>query len=195
MYYIIYLILFIVVVSIIMIIQSVDNELTYQVSTIDNKKYLVRNDERKQESANYMAKIRKNLHILVNHLKVNFSNDHRIDILTKKYNPDNLSESMKSSIYTSYSVNKGQKIVICIKEKNEAETMIGLNTVMFVVIHEISHIITKSIGHTDEFWNNMRFLLEQSINLGIYKKEDYKKNPKKYCGIEIKDSPLDGDPQ
>ena len=176
-----------------MLIQGVNNELVYQTSTIDNKKYLVRNDERKQESADYMAKIKKNIYILIEHLKTNYANDERIFLLQKKYNPDSISESMKSSLYTSYSVNKGEKLVICIKEKDAEETLIDMNTVMFVVIHEIAHIITVSIGHTKEFWNNMKFLLENAITLGIYTNKNYKQNPQKYCGIMITDSPVNND--
>ena len=190
MYYIFFISLFIIVICIIMGIQSLNNELTYITSTLDNKQYLVRNDDRKQQSANYMSRIQKNINILYEHCKINFPDDERIKRLIKRYNPDKISESMKSSIYTSYSVNKGQKIVICIKEKDEAETLIDINTIMFVVIHELAHVITKSIGHNDEFWNNMRFLLEISVKLGIYDYKDYKKTPKKYCGIMITDSPL-----
>ena len=193
MHYTHILVILIIIVSLLMLIQGVNNELIYQISTIDNKKYLVRNDERKQESADYMAKIKKSIYILIEHLKTNYANDERIHLLQKKYNPDSISESMKSSLYTSYSVNKGEKLVICIKEKNTQETFIDMNTVMFVVIHEIAHIITISIGHTKEFWSNMKFLLENAISLGIYTHKNYKKNPKKYCGIMITDSPIDND--
>ena len=68
-------------------IQSLNNELAYQVSSIDNKKYLVRNDDRKLESANYMAEIHKRLYILTEHLKTNFPNDERIKILKKNIIP------------------------------------------------------------------------------------------------------------
>ena len=61
---------------------------------------------------------------------------------------------------------------------------------MFVAIHELAHVITKSIGHTDEFWDNMKFLLKKSVKINIYKKHDYKNNPIPYCGTEITDSPL-----
>lgn len=191
MYFIYILILFIMIISMLIFIQGINNELIYHISTIDNKKYLVRNDDRKQESANYMARIQQKIYILMEHLKTNFSDDIRIQRLLKKYDPDNVCESMKSSIYTSYSVNKGEKLVICIKEKNEQETFIDMNTLIFVVVHEIAHIMTKSIGHNKEFWDNMKFLLEHSIKLGIYTKIDYKHTPKKYCGIMITDSPLE----
>tara|TARA_B110000908_G_C10117841_1_gene386200 strand:- start:187 stop:762 length:576 start_codon:yes stop_codon:yes gene_type:complete len=191
MNYIYGLVLFIVIASALIFIQSINNELTYYVSTVDNKKYLVRNDDRKHESANYMARVQKKIYILLEHMKSNYGDDGRVQRLLQKYNSDNICESMKNSIYTSYSVNKGEKIVICIKEKDKEETFIDMNTTVFVVIHEIAHIMTKSVGHNKDFWDNMKFLLENSIKLGIYTKEDYKNAPKKYCGIMITDSPLD----
>ena len=60
---------------------------------------------------------------------------------------------------------------------------------MYVALHEISHIATKSVGHTDEFWKNFKFFIEQAHILNIYKPIDYKKTPAKYCGMEITDNP------
>jgi predicted metal-dependent hydrolase len=60
---------------------------------------------------------------------------------------------------------------------------------MFVAIHEIAHIMTLSVGHTEEFWQNFKFLLEHAVQLGIYEPIDYKKNPKNYCGMTISDNP------
>ena len=61
MYYIYVISLFVIIVTIIIFIQSLNNELTYVVSLLDNRKYLVRNDDRKQESADYMSKIYQNI--------------------------------------------------------------------------------------------------------------------------------------
>ena len=61
---------------------------------------------------------------------------------------------------------------------------------MFVAIHELAHVITKSVGHTSEFWNNMKFILKKAIKLKVYKQHDYRNNPISYCGVEITDSPL-----
>ena len=30
-------------------------------------------------------------------------------------------------------------------------------------MHELAHIITKSIGHTDEYWNNYKLILKQQL--------------------------------
>ena len=51
--------------------------------------------------------------------------------------------------------------------------------------------MTKSIGHKPEFWDNFKYMLEESVKIGIYKKNNFTKNPKDYCGTKITDSPLD----
>ena len=89
-----------------------------------------------------------------------------------------------------YSINKGEKIVFCIRAKDGSNKLEPLNTMLFVAIHELSHLMTKSIGHNQEFWDNMRFLLNDSINSNLYTKEDYFNNPVDYCGTVINDSPL-----
>ena len=65
------------------------------------------------------------------------------------------------------------------------------NTIMFVIIHELAHIMTTSIGHTKEFWDNMKYLLEEANKLGLYKIIDYSNNNIEYCGMYIKSTPYD----
>ena len=167
------------------------NEVTSVKSTIDNNEYLVRNRDDKVEAANILAQIRKNLEKIIESMKNKYPNDVSVLRMNKNFRPDNLSESGKSNQYTSYSVNKGEKIVFCIRQKDENETFVDMNTIMFVSIHELAHVMSKSVGHTEEFWKNFKLLLEESISLGIYKKENYSNNPKAYCGITVTDSPLD----
>jgi predicted metal-dependent hydrolase len=170
--------------------ESKYSELTYVKSSIDNRQYLVRNVEDKQEAADMLATIRKNLDSIVNHLSENNSHDARVERLISNYRPEKLSESIPNTNYTSYSVNKGEKIVFCIRSKDKQQKLVDINTIMFVAIHELAHVMTKSIGHTEEFWNNMKYLLKKGINIGVYKNHDYKNNPIPYCGTEITDSPL-----
>ena len=60
---------------------------------------------------------------------------------------------------------------------------------MFVTLHELAHIMTKSIGHTKEYWDNFKDLLSEAVKINIYKPVDYSKDPIKYSGEEITDSP------
>ena len=50
--------------------------------------------------------------------------------------------------------------------------------------------MTKSVGHTVEFWDNFKRLLKVAVENKLYDKENYSNNPKEYCGIKVSDSPL-----
>ena len=170
--------------------ESKYSELIYVKSSVDDRSYLVRNLPDKQKAADLLGNVRKNLDTIANYLKKNDNDKERLKRLEKNYRPNNLSEAIPKANYTSYSVNKGEKIVFCIRSKNDKESLEDINTVMFVAIHELAHVITKSVGHTSEFWNNMKFILKKAIKLKVYKQHDYRNNPISYCGVEITDSPL-----
>lgn len=157
-------------------------------STVDNNDYYVQDKEDATEAANLIAKIREKLNILINHLKKSYPNDERTKLLIKNYKEDRLSEGVSDPRYTSYSVNKGEQIVLCLRNNDK---LMDLNTMMFVVLHEMAHLSSVSIGHTDEFWTNFKWILLESINIGIYVKQDFNTKPVEYCGMSITSSPLD----
>ena len=177
------------VITVFIFLESKNNDVVYVKSTIDNKSYLVRNLPDKVKAANMLAKTRKKLLDLCNILEKKYNKNKAINRLVYNFRPDNLSEGASSNKYTSYSVNKGEKIVFCLRSRNSKEDLVQENTMMFVALHELAHVMTKSIGHTDEFWNNFKFLLKHAIAHGLYVKQDFKKKPVKYCGTMITDSP------
>jgi len=190
-----FFLLLIVITIVYLYLEAKATEVTY-VKAKDDSEYLVRNLPDKEEAANLLADMKKRLTKLVNGV-YNKKNDdgfkHKkkeIEQLNSNYNADALSESSPGNKYTSYSINKGKKIVYCIRAKNVSNKLIDLNTMMFVAIHELGHLMTKEIGHVPEFWDNMKFLLEKGIDYNVYKKQDYHSNPVDYCGTKITDSPL-----
>jgi len=158
------------------------------VSTIDNRNYEVQIKDDAQEAANLIAQIREKLIIITDHLIKSYPDEDRTMRLKKNFRPDNIKEGIDNPEFTSYSVNKGEQIVLCLRSHNK---LMDLNTMIFVVLHELAHICTLSIGHTTEFWDNFKWILEEAINIGIYKKQDFKLNNVDYCGMKITDSPLD----
>ena len=159
--------------------------------------YLVRNLPDKEEAALLLSKIRDRLSKIVEHVSKDIDkkeqskeHNHSLKRLKKNYKPNNITESSPGNKYTSYSINKGDKIVFCLRAKDGSNDLVDINTMMFVAIHELAHLMTKSIGHTTEFWDNMRFLLNVGIEIGVYKKQDFNNNPVDYCGTKITDTPL-----
>jgi len=163
-----------------------------------NVEFLVRNLPDKEEAALLLSKIRERLLQIVENTTSkkkledkDKDKDHvnALKRLKKNYKPNNITESSPGNKYTSYSINKGEKIVFCLRSK-ETNKLVDINTMMFVAIHELAHLMTKSIGHTTEFWDNMRFLLKEGIKLKVYEKQDFNKVPVEYCGTQITDTPL-----
>lgn len=165
-------------------------EVEYVVSTVDNKEYLVRSLPDKQEAANLLAKIRSNLEKLVYSLKETYPDKEATKNIAKNFHSDKISEGAEHAKYTSYSINKGEKIVLCIRSKDKKKELVDLNTMMFVSLHELAHIATTSVGHTQEFWDNFKWILKEAVKMNIYTYQDFNNSPKGYCGIEITDSPL-----
>lgn len=156
-------------------------------SNVNNKEYYVRKLSDKQEAADKLGNLTLRLKKLISHVQ----NDMRdgVDRLESRFNSDIITENIPGSKYVAYSVNKGQELSICIRNK-ETNTFIDDNTITFVAIHELSHIMSRSTGHTEEFWDNMKYLLEQASDIGIYSPVDYSTNPIVYCGEEINSTPL-----
>ena len=160
------------------------------ISNVDGNTYCVRERSKLELAADKLAKVNLNMKSLVEHCKNNFNSEERIKRLTEGFNPKKITETLPTSEFTAYSENKGEKIAFCLDtEKNNKGRLIDLNTLTFVAIHELSHVASKSVGHTPEFWANFKFLLQEAEKINIYKPVDYSKNPKKYCGMEINDNP------
>ena len=154
-------------------------------SSIDGRIYIVRKLPDAKKAADKLAEINKKVLRLISSLDPKKDG---VDDLINNYNPDALSETVIGSKYTSYSVNKGEKISICIRGIND-NTFIDDNTVLFVVIHELAHVMTEEIGHPPEFWENMKTLLKYSIDSKVYNYINYRENPVYYCGVYVDDTP------
>ena len=142
-----------------------------------------------QLAADLLSKVTKNLKDLVVYCSKKFPDDENVHRMVQKFNPTKISETLPTSEYTAYSENKGEKIAFCLNKEKNGTKLIDINTLTFVAIHELAHIMTISEGHKQEFWQNFKFLLEQAKTAKIYEPIDYKKNPEPYCGMDITDNP------
>jgi hypothetical protein len=160
------------------------------ISSVDGNKYCVRERSKEKQAANLLATVTEKCKKMVDYMKQNHSDDPRVNRLVNGFNPKKISETLPTSELTAYSENKGEKIAFCLNKKKEDNTqLIDLNTLTFVALHELSHIMTSSIGHKQDFWNNFKYLLQNAKSAGIYDPVDYKKNPESYCGMTITDNP------
>jgi hypothetical protein len=159
------------------------------ISDVDGERYCVRERTKMSLAADLLANVTQRCKDLVIYCGKKYPSDENIQRLVQKFNPTKISETLPTSEFTAYSENKGEKIAFCLNKQKDGTQLIDLNTLTFVAIHELAHIMTSSEGHKQEFWKNFKFLLENAKAAGIYDPVDYKKNPESYCGMEITDNP------
>lgn len=165
--------------------------ISYIKSTIDDQYYLVRNEGAKQEAANFLAEIRNDLINLCIFLKNKGEKVDDVNRFFNRLNPDNIIESPDDDENTSYCINKGEEIAICLRYKTDNTKFHEKNTILYVILHELAHVMSVSIGHNEEFMENFRFLLNNANEAKIWKKTNYQKEPANYCGIVIRENILD----
>jgi hypothetical protein len=159
------------------------------ISDVDGNKYCVRERRKLEMAADRLATVNNNMKAVVEDCGENFSNKECVKRLIDGYNPQKIYETLPTSKYTAYSQNKGEKMAFCLDTEKQNGQLIDMNTLTFVALHELAHVATKSIGHTDEFWDNFKFLLQRASKIGVYSPVDYSKKPERYCGMTIDDNP------
>ena len=164
--------------------------LVYVVSARDQRRYLVRNLPDRQQAADLLAYVRALLTTLIARLRRAYPRDENVRRLERRYRRDEIQETPPSSKHTSYTVNKGENIVLCVRARDSDNRLVSVNTLVFVALHELAHVYSVSQGHTEEFWDAFRFLLAHAIKWNVYTHVDYSLYPEKYCGTVITDTPL-----
>ena len=185
-----YLIIFFIIIISIKIYYETDFfHLKCIISDVNNKTYCVRESKYMNEAADLLAEVANRLDRLVSVLSKKNKQNETVSRLKKRFDSNKIKETLPTSKYTAYSENKGEKIAFCLqKEKNENK-LIDLNTLMFVALHELSHIGTKEVGHTETFWNNFKFLLKEAVEINIYNPVNYDEKPIEYCSMKLNDNP------
>lgn len=190
------IIIIVLIIAIIFIFRKFANiGMTYVKSDIDGEYYLVRDEIDKNQAANILAKIRQNVNKLIDYLYININDEHNHEYkdyiirLHEKGRNIIIVESEKDSIYTSYSVGKGEQIVFCLRSRRGHNGLHDLNLMMYVVLHEISHVACPIYdNHGPLFKKIFSFIAMTAVDIGIYRKINFAHDPMEYCGLTISDS-------
>ena len=159
------------------------------IASKDGNRYCVREREKLELAADLLATVTDKCKKMVAYMKEKHPDDPRVKRLVEGFNPKRISETLPTSELTAYSENKGEKIAFCLNTTKDGNRLIDINTLTFVALHELSHIMTESIGHKQDFWQNFKFLLINAKEANIYQPVDYKSKPQEYCGMTINDNP------
>ncbi len=161
------------------------------VSEYDGQHYEVRkvgDNENKQTAANYLAILNSKINKLIDYMNLhNLPDPDTAKRLYHRWMECELKETNSNEKSAAYTLNKSAEIRICIRDQND--NFENINTSMFVILHELSHVASISYGHEEEFRNNFSYITHLASSLGIYKPENFKQTPKMYCGTAINTTP------
>lgn len=166
------------------------------ISTVDGKMYKVHTKHpNPQKAANTFAELNRRITNLIKFLSERYNdNSERCNVVRKLisvYNSSNLIENSpkNSSGDTSYTINKGSIIAICLRDPLFFDIH-NIDILTFVLLHEMVHIAIIDIDHPEKFWSTFRFILEEAEKIGIYTRFNFELQPVFYCGLKVDYNPL-----
>ncbi len=168
-------------------VRSYYGEVEIVKAETDGRRYIVRKLPDRQEAAELLARINRRLIRVIDHMRQTYPDDPDVRRLVSNFDPDAISEGGMEVGYTSYSVNKGEKIVLCIRQSSD-DSFVDENVLTYVALHELAHLMTKEVGHPKTFWTNFKRIATEAISIGVYRKTDFNSKPQAYCGITIASS-------
>jgi hypothetical protein len=161
-------------------------------SSVDNQIYKVRALPDRQQAADLIARIRLRLARFSEYLETTYPDKPQVKRLVANFraDPKHFLEATPDAAHTSYSINKGEEVHLCLRQRQPGnESLVGEEVMMFVALHELAHSITQTIGHGPDFWNNFGWILREAEHKGFYTHQNFAAQPVTYCGVSITDQP------
>tara|TARA_Y100000389_G_C17401902_1_gene485793 strand:+ start:421 stop:1038 length:618 start_codon:yes stop_codon:yes gene_type:complete len=121
-------------------------------------------------------------------IKDNYPDKERAERTKQRWDNIVIKETHKDEKSVAFVINKGDELSVCLTNKETGE-LEDINTTMFVVLHEVGHLMSVNWGHDDEFWTNFKYILRKAQEIDIYNYTNYNNTPEKYCGISIYSNP------
>jgi hypothetical protein len=171
---------------------SEERQLKCVISGVDGNTYCVRDRAEVGDAADILASTARRCKTLVIFMDEKYPEKPEVVRLSDRFDSVKISETLPTSAHTAYSQNKGEKLAFCLnrtRNHKKETSLIEENTLMFVALHELAHIMTVGEGHPQAFWDNFKFLLQNAVEVGVYSPVDHKKKPVTYCGMQLTDNP------
>jgi len=182
------LILFFTLITLI-ILENNELFIEYRNSKLNNKKYGIQEEFNKSDEAvELLAKLHNHMNDFVTDLQKKIPSDERVTRLVKGFRRAEIEEAPNDD-GSSFTINKGDLVAICLRHKKNDHPFHDYNTLLFVIIHEMSHIASISEGHNSEFITNFKWLLQKAKELGYYEPVNYNTSPMTYCGVKVTNNP------
>jgi len=177
---------------------TLQNTISYTLNDDVNHYFVQEKYEDKDKAAKMMSVINKNIIKLLKYMKQKRETGYYdsspyvkgvVSRLLTNWNPEVLFESPPNEDgTTSYTIAKGEKTVFCLRNKTN-HSLHELDDMMYVALHELSHMGDLKWGHNKSFWEIFKFVLTEAKEAGVYEPINYSYEPIVYCGLNVNYNP------
>ena len=179
-------IIIILIIAILLIFFTLDISVNFYYK---NEKFTLKPDtyDNQVKKADLLIDLKEKINKLIDYLRLNnIPSKEAAERLYTRFKTTNVRETSLFESSAGYTINKGHELRLCI---NKVNGVYQPDIVMFIMLHELAHILSITYGHNQEFKENMDLLVKEAVKIGIYSGQDYTQKPVDYCGVVIRNSP------
>jgi hypothetical protein len=131
-----------------------------------------------------MTKLNNSMLKLIYYLQYKYKNDPIIQRLNK-FDRIGVYEVPPGNVFNmnAFTFINGSFMGLCLRDSQNE--LLDYNTIMYVYIHEITHLGVNTTGHGPAFIKYFKLFLEEAVSLGIYHIENYAENNVDYGGMVL----------
>ena len=158
------------------------------VSSVNGKTYRVRNTgnlENDHAAADMLATLENRARKFIGAATIAYPKDGNIKRI-KKYWTGTITEIPQTETI-AYAIEK-KELYLCVRDSTGVVQQ--EDDLLFVLLHELSHIMNPSYGHDDSFWSQFKRTLEIANKLGYLPFKDYDTYSVSVCGKTITSNPM-----
>lgn len=165
--------------------ENVENSSKIEVvSAVNNKKYTVIRTGDYVAAADMLASLEDKAREFIAVASSKYPNDKTI-LRIQKYWTGTISEIPQSDTI-AYALEK-RDLFMCVRDN--AGNVQQLDDLLFVLLHELSHLMNSAYGHDDAFWRQFKKTLEMANKLGYLQYKNYDDYSVQVCGKTINANP------
>ena len=144
--------------------QHIESFSNVQVISSSNRSFQVLDEKDAQSATELLSQVSVSMDHFLTDISQSYPTHMGLDRIRKQWSYQKLAEGRYDQPnITSYTVNKGERIVLCLRSSQGK--LHQENLIFYVLLHELAHIMSLSTSteyHNQEFKDNLNWLVTQA---------------------------------
>lgn len=86
--------------------------------------------------------------------------------LKHRWNCTILGERSENTSLLGVTIDKGKEVRLCLRDQDD--NIESFNSILYVMLHELAHVMSKTLGHGGEFETNMERIVKAAVDSNVY---------------------------